>query len=376
MLKYLFLAVLLPFSLGTSASQVEDQDFALDLDDDGRVEALSDGLLAIRYLFGFTGDSLVVGATGVGAMRAEGAEVYAYAEANRADMDLDLDGEVNALTDGLILIRYLFGFRGDSLTENALAVDAPRTSAAEIVTSLDLQIDRDGDNVINSRDFFPDDPSEWFDTDLDGLGNNSDDDDDGDGVIDSADAFPLDRNEALDSDQDGIGNNADLDDDNDGVEDSADWAPLDSSESRDSDSDGLGDNFDPDDDNDFIPDSLDLDPLDANLSRSTRFDFRGTSSLGLSTELVEVKQAGDGTFFKQRASSEKFGLTSDNISNVVSFDDDGNLVESPISSSATLFAAEAQLSPDKKFLYLLTSAHIQELSKAWMMKSVRFTEFA
>ena len=124
MLKYLFLAVLLPFSLGTSASQVEDQDFALDLDDDGRVEALSDGLLAIRYLFGFTGDSLVVGATGAGAMRAEGAEVYAYAEANRADMDLDLDGEVNALTDGLILIRYLFGFRGDSLTENALAVDA------------------------------------------------------------------------------------------------------------------------------------------------------------------------------------------------------------------------------------------------------------
>ena len=102
MLKYLFLAVLLPFSLGTSASQVEDQDFALDLDDDGRVEALSDGLLAIRYLFGFTGDSLVVGAIGVGAMRTEGAEVYAYAEANRADMDLDLDGEVNALTDGLI----------------------------------------------------------------------------------------------------------------------------------------------------------------------------------------------------------------------------------------------------------------------------------
>ena len=94
------------------------------------------------------------------------------------------------------------------------------------------------------------------------------------------------------------------------------------------------------------------------ISPSTRFDFRGTSSLGLSTELVEVKQAGDGTFFKQRASSEKFGLTSNNISNVVSFDDDGNLVESPISSSATLFAAEAQLSPDKKF-YLLTSAHIQ-----------------
>ena len=45
-------------------------------------------------------------------MRTEGAEVYAYAEANRADMDLDLDGEVNALTDEAYLIRYLFGFRG------------------------------------------------------------------------------------------------------------------------------------------------------------------------------------------------------------------------------------------------------------------------
>ena len=88
-------------------------------------------------------------------------------------------------------------------------------------------IDRDRDGVINSRDFFPDDASEWLDSDGDGLGNNSDADDDGDGVEDLADAFPLDGTEWLDTDADGIGNQVDVDDDGDGVIDAQDWAPLD-----------------------------------------------------------------------------------------------------------------------------------------------------
>ena len=31
--------------------------FDLDIDDDGKTEALTDGLLVIRHLFGFSGDS-------------------------------------------------------------------------------------------------------------------------------------------------------------------------------------------------------------------------------------------------------------------------------------------------------------------------------
>jgi Calx-beta domain len=48
-----------------------------------------------------------------------------------------------------------------------------------------------------------------FDTDNDGVGNNSDADDDNDGVIDIYDAFALDDTRALDSDNDGIDDSQD-----------------------------------------------------------------------------------------------------------------------------------------------------------------------
>lgn len=56
-------------------------------------------------------------------------------------------------------------------------------------------------------------------------------DSDNDGVLDHLDAFPDDGSEWLDTDNDQIGNNADTDDDNDGVSDIRDGAPLDSSKS-------------------------------------------------------------------------------------------------------------------------------------------------
>ena len=68
-------------------------------------------------------------------------------------------------------------------------------------------------------DAFPLDPTEWLDTDGDGIGDEADPDDDGDGVDDGLDDFPLDPAEWLDTDGDGIGNEADTDDDGDGMSD-------------------------------------------------------------------------------------------------------------------------------------------------------------
>ena len=116
--------------------------------------------------------------------------------------------------------------------------------------------DSDGDGVEDSIDAFPNDPTEWVDTDLDGIGNNSDTDDDNDGFADAGDAFPLDASETLDTDSDGIGNNADTDDDGDGVADTEDAYPLTAGESVDTDGDGVGNNTDTDDDNDNYLDCL------------------------------------------------------------------------------------------------------------------------
>jgi hypothetical protein len=51
-------------------------------------------------------------------------------------MDIDDDGTTQALTDGLLLIRYLFGFRGDALIGNAIGQGATRTDAATIEAHL------------------------------------------------------------------------------------------------------------------------------------------------------------------------------------------------------------------------------------------------
>ena len=68
--------------------------------------------------------------------------------------------------------------------------------------------DSDGDNFVDPVDAFPMDPSEWQDTDGDGIGNVADTDDDNDSVLDVDDRFPLDPLEWSDADSDGIGDNS------------------------------------------------------------------------------------------------------------------------------------------------------------------------
>ena len=46
--------------------------------------------------------------------------------------DIDESGNVDALTDGLVVLRYLFDLRGDSLIGGAIANDAARTDAGDI----------------------------------------------------------------------------------------------------------------------------------------------------------------------------------------------------------------------------------------------------
>ncbi|KKN46870.1 hypothetical protein LCGC14_0668820, partial [marine sediment metagenome] len=136
--------------------------------------------------------------------------------------------------------------------------------------------DQDGDTWADQNDSFPLDPQEWADQDDDGIGDNADDcptvfgtsiygrigciDGDDDGWADSYDAFPSDPTEWTDSDSDGVGNNADQcptqagsstedrvgcpDSDGDGWSDQGDQFPSDPNEWADSDADGIGDNAD------------------------------------------------------------------------------------------------------------------------------------
>jgi hypothetical protein len=54
-----------------------------------------------------------------------------------ATFDIDQNGSVGALSDGLILLRYFFNLRGEALIANVIAEDATRTSAADIETYIE-----------------------------------------------------------------------------------------------------------------------------------------------------------------------------------------------------------------------------------------------
>lgn len=148
----------------------------------------------------------------------------------------NLDGEYTIfgkVTSGFDIIDAIFAVE----TESDMPIYGVMITRIEF-----LNIDLDGDGVIDEEDSFPNDPTETEDSD-------------GDGVGDNADAFPNDKNETLDSDDDGVGDNADAfpndanetsDSDGDGVGDNEDAFPDDGEESVDSDDDGVGDNADAD----------------------------------------------------------------------------------------------------------------------------------
>jgi len=55
-------------------------------------------------------------------------------------LDIDANGRVDALTDGLVILRYMFGYSGDDLINGAIAEDASRTTSAEIEAYLEALI--------------------------------------------------------------------------------------------------------------------------------------------------------------------------------------------------------------------------------------------
>ena len=70
--------------------------------------------------------------------------------------------------------------------------------------------DIDGDGVLNEDDAFPEDPTEWNDTDSDGIGDNSDPDIDNDGVPNQFDQDSTNVSLLTDADSDGLSDSLEL----------------------------------------------------------------------------------------------------------------------------------------------------------------------
>ena len=105
---------------------------SIDLDGNGQYDALTDGILILRGMFGLTGDVLVGGAISSDAVYIESEDIESQIDTLGELLDIDGNGQVDALTDGLLVLRYLFGLNGDPLIQGAIASDSTRTSAADI----------------------------------------------------------------------------------------------------------------------------------------------------------------------------------------------------------------------------------------------------
>ena len=103
-----------------------------DVDGNGADDALTDGLLVLRHQFGLEGISLTAGALASDATITSPEAIGSYIDARVAIFDLDGNGSMDALTDGLLLLRYLFGLDGDALTNGVIGSGATRDSSAEI----------------------------------------------------------------------------------------------------------------------------------------------------------------------------------------------------------------------------------------------------
>ena len=106
--------------------------FSFDVDENLEATPLTDGLLVIRHMFGFSGESLTSGAVSGDANRDSSKAIAGYLTDADSQLDIDGDGESKPLTDGLLLIRYLFGFSGDSLVSGAIGTGATRDTAEAV----------------------------------------------------------------------------------------------------------------------------------------------------------------------------------------------------------------------------------------------------
>jgi hypothetical protein len=121
---------------------------------------------------------------------------------NEDSVDFDFNISMENKWHNKYLIAEIAGVSGEKNFENNCFV------GEKITVNF---IDADGDGYKDSQDAFPNDPTEWLDTDGDGKGNNADTDDDGDGIKDIDELAnglnPLDDSDAdADNDGDGVSN--------------------------------------------------------------------------------------------------------------------------------------------------------------------------
>jgi hypothetical protein len=126
------------FELGCQSTYFAGALCSLDVDGDNNLET-TDAQMMLRRLFGFKAVSLRDGLPPAGscAQRTSVTDLDAFVQSqlmpqlalsNRAAWDIDGNGKVEALTDGLLVLRAVLGLTGTSVTNKAIGNNNPARS--------------------------------------------------------------------------------------------------------------------------------------------------------------------------------------------------------------------------------------------------------
>ena len=119
-------------------NKINENGFTYDVDQNGEIDGLTDGVLIIRHLFGIDGSELTDGAIATNAQRTNPEAIADYLDSGiggfnldnqglqeASALDLDLNTELDALTDGIILARILFESSQSELVDGAISPNSP-----------------------------------------------------------------------------------------------------------------------------------------------------------------------------------------------------------------------------------------------------------
>ena len=105
----------------------------LDIDGSSSCGALTDGLLLMRYMLGLPTSASMVAATAPTSLRLSAQDLGDYLLNVRPALDIDGNGQADAATDGVLILRYFFGLRGSALTAGPVfGIGATRQSAIAV----------------------------------------------------------------------------------------------------------------------------------------------------------------------------------------------------------------------------------------------------
>jgi hypothetical protein len=130
-----FFCALLLLCCHTSAAGVP----SWDIDKNGSADALTDGLIILRHLFDVSGNDLIDGVVASDSpLKLQ--EIQDSLNETIAISDVDKSGHVDALTDGLMIMRYLFDVRGSELVQSVVHYAAKRKDHADIFSYLSYRM--------------------------------------------------------------------------------------------------------------------------------------------------------------------------------------------------------------------------------------------